>query len=376
MQELTNHPIVDEPELLFQVALTFIPQVGAITARNLLSYCGSAEAVFRASHRSLLKIPGIGPKTATNIKQPAVLEEAEKELQFLRAKGIRPIFFTHPDYPRRLRHYSDAPILLYLRGQVDLNAGRVVAMVGTRTPTAYGRIGVDQIIEGLKPYSPLVVSGLAYGIDIQAHRACLQHQIPTVAVLGSGHRHLYPAAHTSVARDMLSDGGLLTEFPSPTKPDRENFPMRNRIIAGMADAIVVVETATRGGSIITAELANGYHKDVFAMPGPVNAPFSQGCNRLIKIHKASLIESAADIAYIMGWEKEDQKAGRQQELAFDLSSEEKRVHELLVAENSVGVDLMTHRLSLSAGELSGILLQLEVKGLIRSIPGNRYMICR
>ena len=368
------HPqIPNDKELLFQVAMTMIPQVGAVTARTLLSYCGSPSAVFESSRNALLKIPGIGPIIANQIGSKEILDDAEKECAFLETHHINPIFFTSPEYPRRLKHLPDAPILLYSKGTAKLNAPRTVAVIGTRSPSDYGKMMTDQLVEGLKTFDVHIISGLAYGIDIQAHRACLKVHVPTTGVLGSGFRHIYPASHSAVAQQMAEYGSLITEFHSQTKPVRENFPMRNRIIAGLSDAVVVVETAARGGSIITAELANGYHKDVFAVPGSANLIRSKGCNRLIKLHKAALVENADDIAYIMGWDQQNKNGPIQQVLRLDLPEKEEHLLRILDEHPSSNLDFIAHQLNTTPGNLAEHLLQLEIKGLVKSLPGNRYI---
>ncbi|MGA1582641.1 MAG: DNA-processing protein DprA [Saprospiraceae bacterium] len=363
----------DEKELLFQIALTMIPNVGSVTARTLLSYCGSPAEVFSSSQKQLLQIPGIGPAIVSQLSKPSVLADAEKELSFIREHQISPLFFTDPGYPRRLRQLPDAPVMLYSRGNASLNTARIVAIIGTRSPTDYGRTMTDRLVEDLAPYGIHIVSGLAYGIDIRAHRACLRHQVPTTGVLGSGFRNIYPGTHASVAHKMMDRGSLLTEFHSYTKPTRENFPMRNRIIAGLADAVIVIETAARGGSIITAELANGYHKDVFAIPGHVTSERSSGCHKLIRTHKAALIECGADVAYFMGWDQALSVKNTQQQLPLDLPENESQLLEMLSKHPASSLDYLAYHLHTTPGNLSSTLLQLEIKGLIRSMPGNRYL---
>lgn len=364
----------DRNQRLYQIALTMIPQVGAVTARTLLSYCGSPEAVFFSPRKNLMKIPNIGPALTEQIKNHRILEEAEKEMEYLNKHKIKSLFFTDSDYPRRLRHLPDAPILLYVKGDASLNSAKTAAIIGTRSPSDYGRAMTDLIVQGLKAFDVHIVSGLAYGIDIRAHRACLNQRVTTTGVLGSGFRNVYPSTHIPVAHQMTANGNLVTEFSSMTKPTRENFPMRNRIIAGLSDAVIVVETANRGGSIITAELAIGYHKDVFAIPGAATSPRSQGCNRLIKLHKAALVENAEDVAYQMGWDQDKaNNQSYQQQLPLDLPEQEARLLEVMAAHPASSLDFLAYQLNTSPGRLSEHLLQLEIKGHVKCMPGNRYL---
>jgi DNA processing protein len=361
-------------DLLYKIAITRIPSVGAVTARNLISYCGSPRAVFEARKRELLSIPGVGEHTARNVLRKEALLEAETEIKFLEKHDIQPLFYMDEDYPGRLRHYPDCPILLYYRGKADLNAERIVAIVGTRRPTPQGRSCCEALVEGLLPYNVLIVSGLAFGIDITAHRQCLKVGVPTVGVLGHGLNRIYPPQHLGVAEQMIRAGGLLTEYPSHVKPDREHFPMRNRIIAGMCDALVVVETARRGGSMISAEIANSYNKDVFAVPGRLHDRQSMGCNHLIKTHKAALLESADDIGYIMRWEEQSGNPPAQPSLFVELTEEEKIIVDLLRQVETASIDELTFHTQMVNSAMASLLLNLEFKGLIKTLPGKRYTL--
>ena len=294
-------------ELLYQIALTQIPNVGSVIAKNLLAYCGSASAVFKAKKSALIKIPQVGEFVAgyvlENQDNTEIFKRAEKEIKFIEQKKITPLFFTDEAYPHKLKHCNDAPILLFYKGTANLNQQKIVGVVGTRTPTDYGRAQTEKLMEGLKEQGVLVVSGLAYGIDTYAHRAALANEMETIGVLAHGLDELYPATNATLAKKMLKQGGLLTEFITETNPDKENFPKRNRIVAGMCDAIVVVESKKTGGALITADIAAGYSRDVFAFPGRSGDECSEGCNKFIKQNKAALIESAEDIIYAMCWEQ-------------------------------------------------------------------------
>jgi len=361
---------------LHKIALTLIPKVGPVTAKNLVSYCGSIEAVFEARKRELLKIPGIGEGIAAAVLKKDYFEAAERELEFIERQDIQPLFYLDAAYPIRLKSLHNAPLLLYYKGSVDLNHPRIVSVVGTRKPSTLGVANCEQLISGLVNYGVMVVSGLAYGIDVTAHKQCLEENIETIGVLGHGLKKIYPAQHRQVAYEMLENGGLLTEFTSDTLPDREHFPMRNRIVAGMCDAVVVVETAQRGGSMITAFCANDYNKDVFAFPGRTNDAHLQGCNHLIKTHKAALIESAEDIGYIMRWEKLDERKEVQLNLFHDLTAEEQSIVGVLKEKNEMGIDQLVYETQINNSQLASLLLSLEFKGLLKTMPGKRYLLVK
>ncbi|MBK8489969.1 MAG: DNA-protecting protein DprA [Saprospirales bacterium] len=362
--------------LVFKIALTLIPSVGAVTAKQLLSYCGSAEAVFRTPRTQLLKIPGIGLQTASAILNFKNFDRAEQEIQFLERSEVRALFYLDADYPNRLKHFQDAPVILYVRGAVNLNPERTLAVVGTRQPSPQGIAICEDIVKSLLPYNPQIISGLAYGIDGVAHKAALDASLSTLAVLGNGLHRIYPAAHTGLAGEIIrQDGALLTEFLSDIGPDRENFPMRNRIVAAMCDALLVVETGKKGGSIITAHLANDYHKDVFAVPGRIKDPKSEGCNTLIKTHKAGLVESGEDIAYFMQWDPpEEKQTGVQGSLFIDLPPNEQQLLELMRQKTDPwSIDQLSYQTQLTGSEIAAALLTLEFNGLVKSLPGKRFI---
>lgn len=369
-------PSGNDPELLYKVAITQIPMVGAVTARTLISYCGGVEAVFRAKKRELCKIPGVGDLVADYVIHQDVLGHAEQELEFMEQHGIRPLFYLDKDYPARLKPFRDSPVMLYYRGNADLNAARTVGIVGTRTPTHYGTGFCEELVEGLKAFDVTIISGLAFGIDVAAHRKCLETGMPTIAALGHGLDRIYPPQHRQTALRMTENGGLLAEYPSRTQPDREHFPMRNRIIAGLSDAVVVVESGISGGSIITAKMANGYNKDVFAVPGRLNDKMSLGCNHLIKTNQAHLLESVADLAYIMRWEESSQGRNIQPQLFVELSEQEQLIVNLLHERSELGIDALTFEAGIAHSEMASLLLNLEFKGVIRSLPGKRYVPAR
>jgi DNA processing protein len=364
-----------DQEKIYHIALSMQSKVGPVTAKSLISYCGSVENVFKATKKQLTSIPGVGDRFVATFDPTTTLNEAEAEYKYAQKNDISVLAYTDAKYPKRLTYFDYSPIVLYYKGQGDLNHHRTVAVVGTRMPSDYGKVQCERIIEGMAHYDILLVSGLAYGVDGVAHRQCLASGISTVGVLGHGHDRIYPSDHQVLARKMVEEGGgVLTEFPINTRPDRENFPMRNRIIAALSDAIIVIESKRSGGSIITAEFGNEYNKDVFALPGPVNVELSEGCNKLIKQNKAHLLESAADIAYIMRWDDIDKGKIIQKQLFVDLEPDETVVIDYLRTHKETSIDAITYALSISPSAMSSVLLGLEFKGLVRCLPGKKYCL--
>ena len=359
---------------LNKIAITKIPKVGPITARNLISYCGSVNAVFKANKKALEKIPGVGPKTAVTLLKKEYFRLAEKELKFIEQKAITPLFFLDETYPQRLKPLDDAPLILYYKGIADLNHPRIVAVVGTRKPSKISSILCEELVEDLKAYNVLIISGLAYGIDAVAHKKSIALGMETVGVLGHGLNQIYPAQHRQLAEKMLHQGGLLTEFTSDSKPEASHFPMRNRIVAGMCDALVVVETGKKGGSMITAQYGNDYSKDVFAIPGNIKDTHSEGANHLIKTHRAALIQSAKDIGYIMRWEEVTEDSA--DKIVIPLTSAEQTIADLMKQSVEIGIDQLTIESKFPPNEVASLLLTMEFKGLVKSLPGKRYMLLR
>jgi len=363
-------------DMLHKMAITRIPKVGGVLAKNLISYCGGAEEVFNAKKRDLLKVPGIGPVIAESILSQTVLHEAEAELEWVERHDIQPIFYLDNNYPLRLRPYEEAPLVLFYKGNTDLNALRTVAIVGTRTPTERGKIVCEEIVEELKKHDVLVISGLAYGIDVTAHKKCVEMGVPTVGVLGHGLDQIYPPKHRNIGLEMCENGGLLTEFCYKTQAKREHFPMRNRIIAAMCDALIVVESGLGGGSIITAKLGNKYGKPVFAVPGRLRDDYSKGCNMLIKSGKARLLESVDDIAKVLEWDTDKPADPDFRDRSFDdLNENEKIIANILKNVDDMSIDKITFESRLPPSTISSVLLNLEFKGMVKNLPGKRYMLC-
>jgi DNA processing protein len=361
-------------ELLYQISLTLINGIGDIHAKTLLAHSGSAKEIFRLKKSQLQKIPGIGSVLAAAISASGpLLKRAEEEIQFLEKYKIQALFFTDAGYPSRLKHCSDSPVLLYYKGSADLNAERIVGVVGTRKPSEYGRQITRELVEGLRQSRVLVISGLAYGIDILAHKTALEQGLDTVGVTGHGMDRIYPRAHERIARQMISQGGLLTDFISGTPPDAVNFPKRNRIVAGLCDALVVTESKRSGGSLITATIANSYNKDVFAFPGQAGQERSEGGNGLIKKNQAALIENAEDLLYAMQWqEPTGGPVKRQPALSLHLSEEERSILQLFSEKQVIHLDEICQSAHLPVSRASACLLQLELQHLLRSRPGRLY----
>lgn len=366
---------MNKEELKYQIAITLLEGIGAIGAKKLIAYCGGAEAVFKEKKTSLLKIPNIGQKAASTITKSNVFVQAEEEINFIEKNEIEAHFYLAKSYPQRLLHCEDGPVMLYTKGNMDLNAQKIVSIVGTRKATVKGKAFTEKLIEELAPHNPIILSGLAYGIDICAHKAALKNNLQTVGVLACGLDDIYPKAHFSTAEKMLANGGLVSDYKSGTKLFPTQFAERNRIVAGMADTIIVIESSEKGGSLITADLGNGYNRDVFAVPGRPDDSQSVGCNRLIKQNKAALIESAKDIEYIMGWEKEKGgTASIQPSLFVDLSDEEQIIINILKAKDFLQFDEISLLAKLPISKTTSLLLTLEFKGAVRSLPGKLYQI--
>ena len=362
-------------DLLYQLALSLTPNIGPVQARLLVEHFGNAENIFKAKFSQLLAIEGVGEVRAKNIKCFDNYSEAESEIDFLKRNSIQPIFITNENYPRRLLNCYDSPILLFYKGTANLNSSKIISIVGTRKHTEYGKQITEKLISDLAALNILIVSGLAYGIDALAHKISLKNNLPTVGVLAHGLDHIYPYHHTSLANEMIANGGLLTEFRSGSKPDKHNFPARNRIVAGMSDATVVIETGIKGGSMITAELADGYNKDVFAFPGKTTDNKSAGCNYLIRKNKAILLTDAQELIEVLGWEEKlKSRKNNQRVLFIDLTAEEKVIVEILNEKETVHIDELFLRSNLSSSKVAAAILHLELQNVINSLPGKRYSL--
>ncbi|MFC2114023.1 DNA-processing protein DprA [Bacteroidota bacterium] len=364
--------MMKKDDLLNMIALQMVPLVGPKLAKILIAYCGGPEAVFYEKRKSLEKIPGIGRKIADSLLTFKDFERAEQEIEFTEKHNIQIRSYLGRNYPERLRHIDDAPLLLFSKGNCDLNYNRMIAIVGTRNATDYGKEMCKKLIDELKVYNPLIVSGLAFGIDHCAHKHALANELETVAVLGHGLDTIYPGQHRSIAKEISNHGCLLTEYVSGTKPDKMNFPERNRIVAGMVDGLVVVESGLKGGALITADIAFSYNREVFALPGRTSDDYSSGCNRFIKLNKAALVENANDIAYALGWDLKTAEVNVKKPSLLELDDAELKLVELLGQNGKVHIDQISPQAGLNNSELSYHLLDLEFRGYIKAYPGNYY----
>ncbi|MDR1121267.1 MAG: DNA-processing protein DprA [Dysgonamonadaceae bacterium] len=365
--------------LLYNIGLTLVKGVGDIIAKQILQSVGDTEVLFKEKKRLLERIPGITPRILNSLRDPNVLNRAEKEIDFIRKNSIQALFFKDEHYPKRLNDCIDAPVLLYCKGNVELNPSKIISIIGTRHATEYGKEVTEKIVSEMAGIYPdaLIVSGLAYGIDIIAHKAALKAQMSTIGVLAHGLDRIYPPLHRSIAVSMLQHGGVLTDFLSQTNPDRQNFVKRNRIVAGISDCTLVVESALKGGALITAEIASSYGRDVFAVPGRINSLYSQGCNKIIRENKAALVESAEDIIKAMCWETKVEKVPTaiQQQLFPNLNEQEQLLYNILSQHREgLQINLLAIQANLPISKLSMTLFEMEMNGVIRCLPGGVYRV--
>jgi len=368
-----------EEEQIYSIALTMVPGIGHIGAKHLIDGMGNAVDVFRLRKEIPERIPEVSQRVIEALDCPQAVLRAEQEYEFIRKNRISCLSFHDEAYPSRLRECEDAPVVLFFKGNADLNSRHILNMVGTRNATDYGTQICASFLRDLKALCPdvLVVSGLAYGIDIHAHREALANELPTVGVLAHGLDRIYPHVHRKTAVDMLEKGGLLTEFLSGTNPDRHNFISRNRIVAGMCDATIVIESAEKGGSLITAELAEGYHRDCFAFPGRMSDEYSKGCNRLIRDNKASLLLSAEDFVQAMGWNIPmtlSEKVSVQRSLFIELSEEEQKIVAILEKLGNLQINSLVVEADIPVNKMTALLFELEMKGVIRVLAGGMYQL--
>ena len=368
-----------EEEQIYSIALTMVPGIGHIGAKHLIDGMGNAVDVFRLRKEISERIPEVSQRVIEALDCPQAVLRAEQEYEFIRKNRISCLSFHDEAYPSRLRECEDAPVVLFFKGNADLNSLHILNMVGTRNATDYGTQICASFLRDLKAVCPdvLVVSGLAYGIDIHAHREALANELPTVGVLAHGLDRIYPHVHRKTAVDMLEKGGLLTEFLSGTNPDRHNFISRNRIVAGMCDATIVIESAEKGGSLITAELAEGYHRDCFAFPGRMSDEYSKGCNRLIRDNKASLLLSAEDFVQAMGWNMQttlSEKVSVQRSLFIELSEEEQKIVAILEKLGNLQINSLVVEADIPVNKMTALLFELEMKGVIRVLAGGMYQL--
>jgi len=364
-----------QSELYHTLALMQVEGVGDVIAKKLIQHCGNASEVFASKKSQLQKIDGIGSVVIKNLHNKSVFSKAEAELQFIAQENISITYFQEENYPERLKHCYDCPVLLFQAGNIDLQNRRIISIVGTRQITSYGMEFTKKLIEEIAALNPIVISGFAYGVDIYAHQMAMGCGLQTIGVLAHGLNQIYPKTHKKYMAKMEQNGGFLTEFWSSSNPDKENFIKRNRIVAGISEATIVIESAERGGSLVTANLANDYNRDVFAVPGRTTDKYSQGCNNLIKTQRANLLTSAADLVYILNWElqRETQKVVQKQ-LFISLTEEEQKIYDYLQKAGKEMMDIIALECDFPIYRISSILLNMELKGVIRPLPGKMFEV--
>lgn len=364
-----------QSELYYTLALLQVEGVGDVIAKKLIQHCGSAQEVFASKKTLLQKIDGIGSVAVQKLQDKTVFSKAEAELQFLAKENITTAFFQENNYPERLKHCHDSPVLLFQAGNINLENQRIISIVGTRQITSYGMEFTKKLIEDIAPLNPIIVSGFAYGVDIYAHQIAMDCGLQTIAVLAHGLNQIYPKVHKKYMAKVEQNGGFLTEFWSHSNPDRENFLKRNRIVAGISEATIVIESAERGGSLATANLANDYNRDVFAVPGRITDKYSQGCNNLIKTQRANLLSSAADLVYILNWEiSKKQPKAVQKQLFISLTDEEQKIYDYLQKTGKEMMDIIALECDFPIYKISAVLLNMELKGIIRPLPGKMFEV--
>ena len=364
---------MNSTELFNILALLKVDGVGDIVAKKLINHCGSAETVFNAKANKLKAIDGIGTTLIEKLKDKTIFDKATEELKFIETEKINVLYYQNENYPERLKHCIDGPVLLFASGNLNFENRKIISIVGTREITSYGSTFCKKIIEDLAVFNPIIVSGFAYGVDIIAHQAAMDNNLQTIGVLAHGLNQIYPKTHKKYVAKMEENGGFLTEFWSNSNPEKENFVKRNRIVAGMSEATVVIESAEKGGSLITATMANDYNRDVFAVPGRTSDKYSQGCNNLIKTQRANLMTSAADLVYILNWELETTVSKTvQKQLFVTLDTDEQKIYDYLQKNGKQLLDIIALECDFPIFRISTLLLNMELKGVIRPLPGKLF----
>ena len=363
---------MNETELYYLLALQKVEGVGDIVAKKLLTHCGDAATIFNSKASQLTSIDGIGSVLISKLKDKSVFAKAEAELKYIENNEIKVSYFQDKTYPERLKHCIDGPLLLFSTGTIDFNNRKIISIVGTRKITSYGTEFCKSLISELAPLNPIIVSGFAYGVDIVAHQAAIENDLQTIGIVAHGLDQIYPSSHKKYVSKMEQNGGFMTEYWSGTNPEKENFVKRNRIVAGISEATIVIESAIKGGSLITANLANDYNRDVFAVPGRTSDKLSLGCNNLIKTQKANLLTSAADLVYILNWDIEKTSRSVQKKLFVTLENEEQKIYDYLLKSGKEILDIIALECDLPIYKISGILLNMELKGVVRPLPGKLF----
>jgi len=360
-------------ELLNVLALMRVELVGDIVAKKLINHLGSAEAVFKAKKSQITAIEGIGEIIYNKLKNESVFKLAEAEVKFIREHNIKPLFYLNADYPDKLKHCIDGPVIMFTSGAINLEGRKTISIVGTRQMTSYGSDFCRKLIEDLAPLNPVIISGFAYGVDIHAHMIAMEQGLQTVGVVAHGLNQVYPKVHKKYVAKMEENGGFMTEFWSTSNPDKENFVKRNRIVAGISEATIIIESADKGGSLITANIANDYNRDVFAVPGRVTDKYSMGCNNLIKSQRANVLTDAADLIYMLNWQlEEEKKKPVQKQLFVVLDNDEQKVYDYLQKKGKELMDVIALECEMPIFRISSLLLNMELKGVIRPLPGKLF----
>jgi DNA processing protein len=375
LQLQNQHHTMTENDLLYTLALQHVPNIGDITAKRLINHCGNAEAVLKEKKQNLLKIDGIGSVILGDLFETIHLKEAEKEMEFIKNNQIKVSYYKNKDYPEKLKHCIDAPILLFQTGNINLEQQHIISIVGTRKITTNGIAFCEDLVEKLAVYNPVIISGYAYGTDITAHKAAIKHNLQTIGCLAHGLNTIYPNVHKKYMVDMEKNGGFFTDFWSSDTFDRNNFLKRNRVIAGLSEATIVIESAEKGGSLVTADIASSYNRDVFAVPGRTTDLQSIGCNNLIKHQKAHMLTTPFDVPYILNWKLEDKtKPVIQKQLFVELDNTEKVIYNYLKENDKQQLDFIAINCNLPIYKVASVLLNMELKGVIRPLPGKLFEI--
>lgn len=364
-----------DQQFIYALALQHVPKIGSTIAKKLIQHCGSAEAVLKERKSTLLKIDGIGSIIIEGLFDKSHLEEAESELKFIKDNQIVVHYFTEDSYPEKLKHCIDSPIVLFQAGNINLKQQHIISIVGTRKITTSGIAFCEKLVETLKAYNPVIVSGFAYGTDITAQKAAVKHNLQTIGCLAHGLNQIYPKTHKKYMADIENHGGFFTDFWSSDSFDRNNFLKRNRIIAGLSEATIVIESAEKGGSLVTADIANSYNREVFAVPGRTTDSQSVGCNNLIKFQKAHLLSDPLDVPYMLNWQLEsDKKPAVQKQLFVELEPDEKIIYNFLKENNKELLDVIALKCEMPTYKIAGNLLNMELKGVIRPLPGKLFEV--
>ncbi|WGH74498.1 DNA-processing protein DprA [Tenacibaculum tangerinum] len=365
---------MNSEKLLAMLRLQATKNIGAVLAKKLITATGSVTQVFREKRNNLHKINGIGTHVTQHLFDEDNLKRAEKELNYIQQNNLDFSYFLDADYPQYLKHCIDAPILLFKDGNIQLNNDKIISIVGTRNMSSYGRDFCNQLVEDLKEHNPIIVSGFAYGVDICAHTAAIKNNLQTIAVLAHGLDEIYPKTHKKYMHQVNENGGFITEFWHDEPPVRENFLKRNRIVAGLSKATIIIESAKKGGSLVTADIANSYHRDVFALPGRASDVYSKGCNNLIKNNQAHLLTSAEDIVTMLNWDLPRASIPIQSKLFVDLNDNEQKIHDYLQQNGKQLLDVIALKCNLPTYQLASILVQMELKGVIKPLPGKMFEV--